>query len=737
MVSVREAHFNDPHFQLEEWVKRYISDSNEAKTLLELIEQVELLVGQNKEANLPVLQRAREMIEILAPLNMDIETLQAAILFVVFDADLITQEDIQERFGPKLEVLVSSVETMNAIGALKVNNQTRNGEPQIDNIRKMLLAMVEDVRAVVIKLAERICLLREIKNADEDVKVLIAREIADVYAPLANRLGIGQLKWELEDISFRYLHPQTYKDIAKQLDGKRLDRETFIDDFVSQLQARLDKDEIRAKVYGRPKHIYSIWKKMNGKQLKFDELFDVRAVRIVTDRLQDCYGALGVVHTLWHHIPSEFDDYVANPKPNGYQSIHTIVVGPEGKTVEIQIRTEQMHEDAELGVAAHWKYKEGSASSSGKQSGYEEKINWLRKILQWQEDVAESGNLVEEVRSQVFEDRVYVFTPSGEVVDLPLGSTVLDFAYYIHSHVGHKCIGAKVDGRIVQFTYQVETGQRIEIITSKNPNPKRDWLNPNLGYIKTSRARSKIQHWFKQQDRDKNIVAGREMLENELARTHLKLKDAQSAVERFNMVSMDDLLAGIGGGDVRLNQVVNHVQSKLRTHEQSDEEVLEDLVKKSHSKPARKGQGQVEVNGVGNLMSHIAKCCQPVPGDEIFGFITKGRGISVHRADCDQVKELIRAQPERSVDVVWGENYSGGYKIRLRVIASDRSGLLRDLTSVLAAEKSNVLAMSSSSDVKTQTAAIELELELYNLDGLSRVMAKLSQVDGVSEARRV
>lgn len=735
MVSVREAHFSDPDFQLEEWVKRYISDSNEAKTLLELIEQVELLVGQDKEIKAPVLERAREMIEILAPLNMDIETLQAAILFVVFDADLISQEEIQERFGPKLEVLVSSVQTMNAIGALKVDNQTRNGEPQIDNIRKMLLAMVEDVRAVVIKLAERICLLREIKNADEEVKVLIAREIADVYAPLANRLGIGQLKWELEDISFRYLHPQTYKDIAKQLDGKRIDRETFIDDFVSQLQARLDKDQIRAKVYGRPKHIYSIWKKMNGKQLKFDELFDVRAVRIVTDRLQDCYGALGVVHTLWHHIPREFDDYVANPKPNGYQSIHTIVVGPEGKTVEIQIRTEQMHEDAELGVAAHWKYKEGSAS--GKQSGYEEKINWLRKILQWQEDVAESGNLVDEVRSQVFEDRVYVFTPSGEVVDLPLGSTVLDFAYYIHSHVGHKCIGAKVDGRIVQFTYQVETGQRIEIITSKHPNPKRDWLNPNLGYIKTSRARSKIQHWFKQQDRDKNIVAGREMLETELARTNLKIKDAQSAVERFNMVSMDDLLAGIGGGDVRLNQVVNHVQSKLRTNELSDEEVLEDLVKKSHSKPARKGKGQVEVNGVGNLMSHIAKCCQPVPGDEIFGFITKGRGISVHRADCDQVKELIRAHPERSVEVVWGENYSGGYKIRIRVFASDRSGLLRDLTSVLAAEKSNVLSMTSSSDVKTQTAAIELELELYNLDGLSRVIAKLSQVDGVSEARRV
>jgi len=735
MVSVREAHFSDPNFQLEEWVNRYISDTDEAQTLFELLCCIESMVAKSQGDNTLQLQRAREMIEILAPLNMDIETLQASVLFVVFDAGILSKEVLEETFGSELAKLVMSVETMNAIGALKVDNQSRTSDVKIDNIRRMLLAMVEDVRAVVIKLAERICLLREVKNADEETRVLLAREIADIYAPLANRLGIGQLKWELEDISFRYLHPQTYKEIAKQLDGKRLDRETFIDEFVAQLQTRLDKDQIRAKVYGRPKHIYSIWKKMKGKDLKFDELFDVRAVRIVTDRLQDCYGALGVVHTLWHHIPREFDDYVANPKPNGYQSIHTIVVGPEGKTVEIQIRTEQMHEDAELGVAAHWKYKEGASGS--KQSGYEEKINWLRKILQWQEDVAESGNLVEEVRSQVFEDRVYVFTPGGEVVDLPSGSTVLDFAYYIHSHVGHKCIGAKVDGRIVPFTYQVETGERIEIITSKHPNPKRDWLNPNLGYIRTSRGRSKIQHWFKQQDRDKNIVAGKEMLEAELARSGLKLKDALSAVERFNLVSMDDLLASIGGGDVRLNQVVNHVQSQMRVNQVDDESAVEELVKKSGIKSKKESKGQVEVNGVGNLMSHIARCCQPVPGDEIFGFITKGRGISVHRADCEQVKELMRVHPERTVDVVWGEHYSGGYKIRLRIIANDRSGLLRDLTSVLAAEKSHVMAMSSSSDVKTQTAAIELELELYNLDDLSRVIAKLTQIDGVNEARRL
>ncbi|WP_394129582.1 GTP diphosphokinase [Shewanella maritima] len=736
MVSVREAHFNTEPFQLDEWVARYIEDNDDAKRLKDLIISLEAIPVTNQIAHAQLLSRAREMIEILAPLNMDIETLQAAVLFVVLEAGLIDCEIIEEKYGKSLAKLVESVVTMEAIGALKVDGHSaRTGESQVDNIRKMLLAMVADVRAVVVKLAERVCLLRAVKNSDEETRVLLAREIADIYAPLANRLGIGQLKWELEDISFRYLHPQVYKDIAKQLDGKRLDREVYIDKFVSDLQARLDKDDIRAKVYGRPKHIYSIWRKMKGKDLKFDELFDVRAVRIVTDRLQDCYGALGVVHTLWHHIPREFDDYVANPKPNGYQSIHTVVVGPEGKTVEIQIRTEAMHQDAELGVAAHWKYKEGAANA--KQSGYEEKINWLRKILQWQEDVAESGNLVDEVRSQVFEDRVYVFTPNGEVVDLPLGSTVLDFAYYIHSQVGHKCIGAKVDGRIVPFTYQVETGERIEIITSKHPNPKRDWLNPNLGYIKSSRSRSKIQHWFKQQDRDKNIVAGKEMLENELSRIGLKLKDATVAIDRFNLLSMDDMLAAIGGGDLRLNQVVNYTEGQIRKEPETEEDLVEDIIKKSSSKPKKSGSGQVEVNGVGNLMSHIANCCHPVPGDEIFGYITMGRGISVHRSDCEQVKELMRAHPERSVDVVWGENYSGGYRIKVAVEAHDRSGLLRDVTTVLAAEKSNVMAMSSSSDVKTQTATVELELELYNLDGLSRVLAKLNQIEGVMQARRV
>lgn len=410
---------------------------------------------------------------------------------------------------------------MQAIKALQQTQSNKVSVNQVDNIRRMLLAMVEDVRAVVIKLAERLCYLRQVKNADEETRVLAAKETENIYAPLANRLGIGQLKWELEDVSFRYLHPEVYKKIAKQLDEKRLDRERYMVNFVESIATQLKALNIQGEVYGRPKHIYSIWKKMQQKSLDFDQLFDVRAVRVVVEKLQDCYSALGIVHTSWNHLPSEFDDYVATPKPNGYQSIHTVVVGPEGKAVEVQIRTKQMHDDAELGVAAHWRYKEGSAH--GKTSGFDEKVSWLRKILQWQEDVTESGELLDELRSQVFEDRIYVFTPNGDVVDLPNGSTPLDFAYYIHSNVGHCCIGAKVFGRIVPFTYRLKTGDKVEILTSKTPNPSRDWLNPNLHYIHAPRARAKVQHFFKLQDRDKHISQGKELLETELQKHDLLL----------------------------------------------------------------------------------------------------------------------------------------------------------------------------------------------------------------------
>ncbi|SHI27577.1 GTP diphosphokinase [Ferrimonas marina] len=731
MVSVRHIHFNESPEAVAQWLDNLQLSHPQREALATTYQFCQQLPSDDAERHQARLMRAREMVEILLPLNMDLETLRASLLYVCLDAGLLDSETLEEREGAAMATLVQSVQVMDAIRTLR--SQHTEGGSQVDNLRRMLLAMVEDVRAVVIKLAEAVVLLREVKNADEETRVILAREVRDIYAPLANRLGIGQLKWELEDLAFRYLHPDTYMEIARWLDGKRIDRESYIDQFVSGLQAQLDEQGIRAEVYGRPKHIYSIWRKMQKKHLAFDELFDVRAVRIIAERLQDCYGALGVVHTQWRHLPNEFDDYVATPKPNGYQSIHTVVMGPEGKTVEIQIRTRQMHEDAELGVAAHWKYKEGS---TGKAGGFEEKINWLRKILAWQEDVVEAGNLVEEIRSQVFEDRVYVFTPRGDVIDLPAGSTVLDFAYYIHSQVGHRCIGAKIDGRIVPFTTEVQTGQRVAILTSKEPNPKRDWLNPNAGFIHTSRARAKIQTWFKSQDKDKNAAAGREMLEQELAKVGLKLSDAQGCESRFNMHTFEDLLAAIGGGDVRLTQVINHLQSKQSRQVFDEAQAVEDLLAKPAPTKPRK-QGQVEVNGVGNLMTHIANCCQPLPGDAIHGYITQGKGVSVHREGCEQLANMLKQHPERGVEVVWGESYSGGYSVTVRVVANDRSGLLRDITAVLANEKSNVLEMSSHSDTKQQTAAIQLKMELYNMESLGRILARLSQLDGVIEARRL
>ncbi|MEC9333980.1 MAG: GTP diphosphokinase, partial [Pseudomonadota bacterium] len=546
MVSTRKVHQADrPPF--EAWLDS-LELSVETKEKLSAVSSIpeRLLVGQ-------------EMVEILCQLNMDDATLQAALVFPYCEQHALSEDDIYEEFGGEIRDLIVGVRRMDAIKSLHARKVKGSGfaeksdEQHIDSIRRMLLAMVEDVRAVVIKMAERICALQQVKKADEETRVMVARECASIYAPLANRLGIGQLKWELEDLAFRYLHPITYKQIAHQLDGKRRERAEYIETIVGDLQGLLDSEEIRAEVYGRPKHIFSIWKKMQKKRLTFEQLFDIRAVRIIAERLQDCYAALGTVHASYKHLPNEFDDYIATPKPNGYQSIHTVIVGPEGKSVEIQIRTQKMHQDAELGVAAHWKYKEGS---TGKQSGYDERINWLRRILAWQEEVAESGDLVEELRSQVFDDRVYVFTPKGDVIDLPQGATPLDFAYYIHSNVGHRCIGAKVNGRIVPFTYLLQSGDQIEVLTGKEPNPSRDWMHPGLGYVHSSRARATIHSFFKKQDRDKNLAAGKELLERELQRAHLPAKVPNEAFEKFNLQTLDDLYTAVGAGDVRVMQVI-------------------------------------------------------------------------------------------------------------------------------------------------------------------------------------
>jgi GTP pyrophosphokinase len=716
MVATRQSHQHDKAGDFFSRVES-LGLSQEKISLLNKAQQLCQACDNSERQNTAI-----EMVEILVELNLDADSLATAYLTPYYLNDVVSIDAVEEHLGNHVAVLLTGVSQMATISTLAHQG---NGTVQVDNIRRMLLAMVEDVRAVVIKLAEQVCHLRNVKDAAEEERVVAAKETADIFAPLANRLGIGQLKWELEDLAFRYLHPDIYKNIAKQLDDKRLAREAYMVDMVEQVKQRLHEAGIKAEVYGRPKHIYSIYKKMAKKNYEFDQLFDIRAMRIVVERLQDCYGALGIVHTNWRHLNKEFDDYVATPKQNGYQSIHTVVFGPEGKTVEIQIRTHDMHQDAELGVAAHWMYKEGALPGRG--SGYEQKISWLRKLLQWQEEVVDGSDLAQELKNQVVEDRVYVFTPRGDIFDLPLGATPLDFAYYIHSNVGHRCIGAKIFGKIVPFTHQLSTGDQVEILTQKQPNPSRDWLNPSLGYIKSSRARAKIHHWFKQLDRDKNLSAGKEILDNELQKLELTYKDLDPAIKRFNFRELDDLMVAIGAGDIRLNQMLNFI---------TDRTEHEPVIRfKSPSKVTGDKNGIV-VDGVGSLMSHVARCCRPVPGDEIIGYITQGRGIAVHREDCDSFSNLKSKHPERVISVSWSDDISSSYALTIRIEASDRSGLIRDISSALANEKVNVLNMNVNTVDSTQTAIFVMQIEVHDLQGTNKVLSKLHQIEGVHSAKR-
>ncbi|MBA6291719.1 GTP diphosphokinase [Colwellia sp. MB3u-70] len=733
MVSVRKSH-QMSQASFEQWLVALELDNDKKAALEKLYQKVNYLFDDSTSCQ----TKSLEMVEILSGLNLDTDSLCAAFICPLYEYKCISLEYIKENFSKQIYLLCKGVGQMDAIKALQQSQSSLVNTNQIDNIRRMLLAMVEDVRAVVIKLAERLCHLRLVKDSDEETRVLAAKETSNIYAPLANRLGIGQLKWELEDLSFRYLHPEVYKEIAKQLDEKRLDRERYMAEFVDNISQQLKSSDIKGVVCGRPKHIYSIWKKMQQKSLDFEQLFDVRAVRVIVDELQGCYGALGLVHTSWKHLSKEFDDYVATPKSNGYQSIHTVVIGPEGKTIEIQIRTQQMHDDAELGVAAHWRYKEGNAS--GKTSGFDEKVSWLRKILQWQEDVSESGELLDELRSQVFEDRIYVFTPGGDVVDLPSGATPLDFAYYIHSNVGHSCIGAKVFGRIVPFTHLLQTGDQVEVLRSKTLNPSRDWLNPSLNYLHTPRARAKVQHFFRLLDRDKNLAAGKEMLDTALGKLQLSLAkvDFSAAIERFNFTTKDDLFAAVGSGSTRLLQVVHCLQQqdeKLKPEVDIDPQSLIRQPQQADTEAA--DNNGITVSGVGNLLTHMAKCCHPVPGDEIAGFITQGRGISVHRVDCEQLANALNQQPEREVEVQWGINNKKSYQVSINIIGGDRQGLLRDISTIISNERVSIIGIESHTDNAKQSMSMTIKVEIANNEALTRLLAKLKQLDDVAEVKRL
>ena len=684
--------------------------------------------GQKRASGDPYVLHAFAVASILNDLQLDHEAIAAALLHDVVEDTAVTLQEIRDEFGDVIARLVDGVTKMDVIQEYGEEDTARTKDSRrVENLRKMLLAMVEDVRVVLIKLADRLHNMRTLKALPREKQVRIAKETLDVFAPLANRLGVWQLKWELEDLSLRYLEPEIYQDIAGKLAERRVDRERYIEKFIAKLDQELKASGIRAEVYGRPKHIYSIRNKMRRKDIDFDHIFDMRAVRILTDSVQDCYGALGVVHTQWPHIAGEFDDYIATPKENNYQSIHTAVIGPEGKIVEVQIRTKEMHERNELGVASHWRYKEG-----GKLDGnLDQKIAWLRQLLEWKDEVADASEFIDRVKAEVFEERVYVFTPNGQVIDLPMGATPIDFAYAIHTEVGHRCRGAKVNGRIVPLTYQLKNGEQVEVLTVKKGGPSRDWLSPHLGYVKTPRARSRIQHWFRQENYEQNVATGRQILEKELHRMALNDVNFEKLARKLNFKKTDDMFRMLGEGELKPVRVVNTAQELLTPAEAEDPEFVPNRLRRQDT--PRK---EFKVLGVGNLLTNMASCCSPVPGDPIVGFITRGRGVTIHRQDCSNVLRQRTISPERLVEVEWGAGTDENYPVDILVTAYDRHGLLRDITAVLADSKINVSAVNLATDKKEHLSHMTLTVEVNNIQKVSQVLSKIGQLPNVIDARR-
>jgi GTP pyrophosphokinase len=673
------------------------------------------------------LQQARAVAEVLHELNLDYESITAAILHTRKQMSALPPENVREHFGPAIAHLVDGLGKMDAIDEYR-HAATSPGKDrkQMERVKNLLLAMVEDVRVVLIKLVEFLVRMRCVRALPADVRADIAHASLDVYAPLASRLGIRHFKWELEDLALRELEPDTYKQLAKQLHSRRDERERFIDKVVAKLSEELADVGIDARVSGRPKHIYSIWRKMREKQLSFDQVFDLRAVRVLVDEVGDCYSALGVVHGLWTHIPKEFDDYITKPKPNRYQSLHTAVIGPSGRILEVQIRTHEMHAHAEYGVAAHWRYKAGGGQP---QADLEAKVDWLRQVLEWKEHGGDGEDLLDQLDTELLGDRVYVVTPRGQIHDLPLGATPLDFAYQVHTDVGHRCRGAKVNGAMVQLTHALKSGDQVEILTTRNAAPSRDWLNPNLGYLRTARARAKVRHWFRQQNYEENLADGLEIFHRELKRFGVNEPDRAKLAARYNYKRFDDLLAGIGRGDVTPGQLATALQNEL------PEKPLAPLPKPRRPSTPRR-EGEVRISGVGNLLTQIAGCCKPVPPEPIVGFITRGRGVSIHRSDCANVLRLGMEERARIMEVDWEATGKDTYPVNLQLFAYDRAGLLRDVTAVVANEEVNVAALTSDVDPREQMAHVRLTVEVTDLAELSRVMDRLSHLANVVEVRR-
>ncbi|AGL02102.1 RelA/SpoT family protein [Desulfoscipio gibsoniae] len=687
--------------------------------------------GQKRNSGEPYITHPVAITTILTDLEMDMDTLVAGLLHDTVEDTGTTLEDIEKYFGREVAQLVDGVTKLSRL------EYRSKEERQVENLRKMFLAMARDIRVVLIKLADRLHNMRTLQYHLEHKQREIALETLEIFAPLAHRLGIYRLKWELEDLALRFSNPEKYYELADLVARTREKREEYIRSIISVLHKKMMEVKINAEIQGRPKNLYSIYMKMQKQQLEFNQIYDVMAVRVLVDSVRDCYAVLGTVHTLWVPIPGRFKDYIAMPKSNMYQSLHTTVVSPQGDPLEIQIRTWEMHRTSEYGIAAHWRYKEGG----GKDGDFDRKLSWLRQILDWQKDLKDAREFMESLKIDLFADVVFVFTPKGDVMEFPAGSTPLDFAYRVHTQVGHNCVGAKVNNKIVPLDYTLKNGDRVEVLTSKQSHgPSRDWLK----IVKTSQAKTKIRQWFKKEQREDNINRGRELLEREIKKHGLEPDAIKSDKlteygQKMNLISLDDVYAAVGDGTVSASSLVNKLREEVvREGKQAlVSEGIRVLLQQSESRPlpswGKPTQG-IRVRGVDNLLIRLAHCCNPVPGDDIVGYITRGRGVSIHREDCSNVESLLN-EPDRLVEVAWDKDFHSPFQVRLEIVGADRAGLLSDIMSVLMELKMSANWVTARGR-KDNTGVVEMILEMRNMDQLDYIINRFSRVQDVYSVNR-
>ncbi|MGJ7045867.1 RelA/SpoT family protein [Thermoanaerobacterium thermosulfurigenes] len=710
-----------------ERVKKYDQSEDDINLILKAYNYaLKAHEGQYRNSGEPYIVHPVEVAMILADLELDVSTIASGLLHDVIEDTSISYEDIKNEFGQEIADLVDGVIKL---GMIEYKSKV---EQQAENMRKMLIAMAKDIRVIMIKLADRLHNMRTLKFLSEEKQKEKAQETLEIYAPIAHRLGMSMIKWELEDLSLRYLHPDEYYSLVEKVAKKRKEREESIKELIEKLKEKLNEIGIKADVDGRPKHFYSIYKKMKQQNKTFEQIYDLMAVRVIVNTVKDCYGTLGVVHTLWKPMPGRFKDYIAMPKPNMYQSLHTTVIGPKGEPFEIQIRTWDMHRTAEYGIAAHWKYKEGKSY----EDEFDAKLSWLRQLLEWQRELKDAKEFMETLKIDLFTDEVYVFTPKGDVISLPAGSTPIDFAYSIHTEIGHRLNGAKVNGKIVPIDYELKNGDIVEILTTTNADrgPSRDWLQ----IVKSSQAKNKIRQWFKKEKREENIERGQEIFYRELKRqgiqqSQLKSDIMESVLKKLNMHSEEDLYATIGFGGLALNQIIPRIKEELKQVESESKRHIP-TVSETKKKQKIGGMGVI-VKGEDNVMVRFSKCCSPVPGDEIVDYVTKGRGVSIHRKDCPNIKDYVYDK-NRIIEVEWDQGKNIAYQADIQIMAIDRYGLLTDVTSILADIKISVRAVNART-TRDNIAIINLTLEITSKEQLEKIMNKLKALDGVTDVYRI